>query len=162
MYYWAKFHMKYEYTVHTLSFSGQQSGLHSNKTGLFYWKTNTVQWWLWSLLNCDSAILSSSVLVFQLKRSNFRQKKIYSCFFTLSHSKELPTLWSECHGKYQVPEYYYELKNLALGISTEGFVVFCSFFSCSLIVFHRGRKQKSVGRQQKSSRADKQHCFPKG
>ena len=40
------------------------------------------------------------------------------------------------------------------------FVAFCSFFPCSLTFFHRGRKQKSVGRQQKSSRADKQHCFP--
>ena len=29
--------------VHTVSFFGQQSGLHSSKTGLFYWKTNTVQ-----------------------------------------------------------------------------------------------------------------------
>ena len=28
---------------HTVSFFGQQSGLHSSKTGLFYWKTNTVQ-----------------------------------------------------------------------------------------------------------------------
>ena len=37
---------------------------------------------------------------------------------------------------------------------------FCSFFPCSLTFFHRGRKQKSGGRQQKSSRADKQHCFP--
>ena len=40
------------------------------------------------------------------------------------------------------------------------FVAFCSFFPCSLTFFHRGRKQKSGGRQQKSSRADKQHCFP--
>ena len=40
------------------------------------------------------------------------------------------------------------------------FVAFCSFFPCRLTFFHRGRKQKSGGRQQKSSRADKQHCFP--
>ena len=40
------------------------------------------------------------------------------------------------------------------------FVAFCSFFPCSLTVVHRGRKQKSGGRQWKSSRADKQHCFP--
>ena len=40
------------------------------------------------------------------------------------------------------------------------FVAFCSFFPCSLTFFHRGRKQKSGGRQQKSSRADKQDCFP--
>ena len=40
------------------------------------------------------------------------------------------------------------------------FVAFCSFFPCSLTVFHRGRQQKSRGRQWKSSRADKQHCFP--
>ena len=39
-------------------------------------------------------------------------------------------------------------------------VAFCSFFLCSLTVFHRGRQQKKGGRQQKSSRADKQHCFP--
>ena len=42
------------------------------------------------------------------------------------------------------------------------FVAFCSFFLCSLTVFHRGGQQKSGGRQWKSSRADKQHCFPKG
>ena len=40
------------------------------------------------------------------------------------------------------------------------FVAFCSFFPCSLTVFIQGRQQKSGGRQQKSSRADKQHCFP--
>ena len=40
------------------------------------------------------------------------------------------------------------------------FVAFCSFFPCSLTVVHRGRKQKSGGRQWKSSRADKQPCFP--
>ena len=40
------------------------------------------------------------------------------------------------------------------------FVAFCSFFPYSLTVVHRGRQQKSGGRQQKSSRADKQHCFP--
>jgi hypothetical protein len=40
------------------------------------------------------------------------------------------------------------------------FVAFCSFFPCSLTVFHMGRPQKSGGRQQKSSRADKQLCFP--
>ena len=28
-----------------------------------------------------------------------------------------------------------------------GFVAFCSFFPCSLSVFHRGRQQKSGGRQ---------------
>ena len=42
------------------------------------------------------------------------------------------------------------------------FVAFCSFFPCSLTVFHMGRQQKSGGRQQKSSRADKQLCFPQG
>ena len=36
------------------------------------------------------------------------------------------------------------------------FVAFCSFFPCSLTVFIHGRQQKSGGRQQKSSRADKQ------
>ena len=40
------------------------------------------------------------------------------------------------------------------------FVAFCSFFPCSLTVFHRGRQRKKGGRQWKSSRADKQHCFP--
>ena len=40
------------------------------------------------------------------------------------------------------------------------FVAFCSFFPCSLTVFIQGRQQKSGGRQQKSSRADKQDCFP--
>ena len=40
------------------------------------------------------------------------------------------------------------------------FVAFCSFFPCSLTVFIQGRQQNSGGRQQKSSRADKQHCFP--
>ena len=43
---------------------------------------------------------------------------------------------------------------------TDTFVAFCSFFPCSLTAFHRGRQQKSGGRQWKSSRADKQHCFP--
>ena len=43
---------------------------------------------------------------------------------------------------------------------SRGFVAFCSFFPCSLTFFHRGKKQKSGGRQQRSSRADKQHCFP--
>ena len=40
------------------------------------------------------------------------------------------------------------------------FVAFCSFFPCSLTFVHRGRQQKSGGRQWKSSRADKQHYFP--
>ena len=40
------------------------------------------------------------------------------------------------------------------------FVAFCSFFPGSLTVVHRGRKQKSGGRQQKSSRAGQQYCFP--
>ena len=40
------------------------------------------------------------------------------------------------------------------------FVAFCSFFPCSLTVFHRGKQWKSGSRQWKSSRADKQHCFP--
>jgi len=44
--------------------------------------------------------------------------------------------------------------------NTKQFVAFCSFFPCSLTVFIQGRQQKSGGRQQKSSRADKQHCFP--
>ena len=30
--------------LHTVSFSGQLSGLHCSKTGLFYWITNTVYW----------------------------------------------------------------------------------------------------------------------
>ena len=42
------------------------------------------------------------------------------------------------------------------------FVAFCSFFPCSLTFFHRRKKKKSGGRQQKSSRADKQDCFPEG
>ena len=40
------------------------------------------------------------------------------------------------------------------------FVAFCSFFTCSLTVFHRGRQQKSGGRQWKSSRAGQQNIFP--
>ena len=44
-------------------------------------------------------------------------------------------------------------KNIYFLLITPIFVAFCSFFPCSLTVFHRGR-------QQKSSRADKQHCFP--
>ena len=50
--------------------------------------------------------------------------------------------------------------NLVLQIKHLFFVAFCSFFPCSLTVFHRGRQQKSMGRQWKSSRADKQNCFP--
>ena len=49
----------------------------------------------------------------------------------------------------------YELKSYTIS-----FVAFCSFFPCSLTDFIQGRQQKSGGRQQKSSRADKQHCFP--
>ena len=37
---------------------------------------------------------------------------------------------------------------------------FVVFLQCSLTVFHRGRKQKSGGTKGKSSRADKQLCFP--
>ena len=42
------------------------------------------------------------------------------------------------HNEWKILQYY--------------FVAFCSFFPCSLTVFHRGT-------QWKSSRADKQHCF---
>ena len=48
-------------------------------------------------------------------------------------------------------------KDKALQFSV--FVAFCSFFPCSLTFFHRGRKQKSGGRQQKSSRAGQQNNF---
>ena len=37
---------------------------------------------------------------------------------------------------------------------------FVAFFHVASLFLYRGRQQKSGGRQQKSSRADKQHCFP--
>ena len=58
-----------------------------------------------------------------------------------------------CHGNYS----FLEFSNFE---NFKYFVAFCSFFPCSLTVFIQGRQQKSGGRQQKSSRADKQHCFP--
>ena len=38
-------------------------------------------------------------------------------------------------------------KFIALHKARYMFVAFCSFFPCSLTVFHRGRQQKSGGRQ---------------
>ena len=56
---------------------------------------------------------------------------------------------------------FFKKKSLFLKVRSRClFVAFCSFFPSSLTVFHRGRQQKSRGRQWKSSRADKQHCFP--
>ena len=54
----------------------------------------------------------------------------------------------------------YDIWMIPIGNPVKLFVAFCSFFPCSLTVCERGRKQKSRGRQQKSSRADKQLCFP--
>ena len=56
-----------------------------------------------------------------------------------------------------VVEYHFRIYKIS---KKNAFVAFCSFFPCSLTVFHRGRQQKRWGRQWKSSRADKQHCFP--
>ena len=44
-------------------------------------------------------------------------------------------------------------------LSITFFVAFCSFFPCSLTVFHRKKKQKSRDRQWKSSRAEQQNNF---
>ena len=56
--------------------------------------------------------------------------------------------------------YFKLLCSIFFALTFALFVAFCSFFPCRLTFFHRGRKQKSGVRQQKSSRADKQHCFP--
>ena len=76
----------------------------------------------------------------------------------------LVTLYQNCHINHLIKplhwiKFLWNTKNGLITVVTN-FVAFCSFFPCSLTVVHRGRQWKSGSRQWKSSRADKQHCFP--
>ena len=89
-----------------------------------------------------------------LKISVFLSRPFWNffCFIPMKTSQSL--LVSKDGSKFWPLSYVTNLKK-----SQKTFVAFCSFFPCSLTVFHRGRQQKSRGRQWKSSRAGQQNFF---
>ena len=107
--------------VHTVSFSGQQSGLHSSKTGLFYWKTNIVQspatYWLPSTamtitidmlietVRCLMPLLISFILLILTLLSMWLHvvqcwKAFATPITTMGRRQCLPFSWTPLRGKH--------------------------------------------------------------